>query len=335
VREVAPDHVRLAYVGYGKIAPKHLEVFRALGASFVASANRSESGRARARDEGGISNTYASISEMLERERPDGILCCPSFSHVYEAMKEALPFGIPTLVEKPPGTSVEQLRDLDALAQHFRVPVMVGLNRRHYSVLARAIQDAGGLEAITTVLVEWSEDPQHVLRRFTREEVERWIFGNTLHGLDMMTEVAGPIDQPQVIARHLGDPFRWLMVFQGLSRRGALVSFHSTWDSPGKWRFTFASRGRRYVFAPLETCTVLEAGGTTREIEPSEEDRRFKAGFYAQAKAFLETIRRREAPLSLSLSSALPAMELAERLTEAVLKSAAGRDRDPDLEGRV
>jgi predicted dehydrogenase len=310
--------MRLVYVGYGKIAPKHLEVFRDLGSTFVASANRSEAGRAKARDEGGIPSSYASIPEMLERERPDGVLCCPSFPHVFAAMKQVLPFGIPTLVEKPPGTSLAELETLEDLAARHQAPVIVGLNRRHYSVLLRAIEDAGGLEAVTSVFVDWSEDPAHVLKRFSKSEVERWIFGNTLHGLDLLTLLAGRLPSPQIVARDLGEPFRWIMALQGVSERGVLASFNSIWDAPGKWRLSFSSRGRRYVFAPLESCTVLESGGTSREIAPLDEDKRFKAGFHRQAQAFLEVIRTRQVPGALSLSSARPAMELAEALTRSL-----------------
>ena len=63
--------MNLALVGYGRIAPKHLEAFRALGARFVACCNRSAAGRAKATSEGGIEHTYASIEEMLDRHRPD------------------------------------------------------------------------------------------------------------------------------------------------------------------------------------------------------------------------------------------------------------------------
>ena len=41
---------------------------------------------------------------------------------------------------------------------------MVGLNRRYYSVLTSAVEDAGGPEAITAVFVDWSEEPEYLLR---------------------------------------------------------------------------------------------------------------------------------------------------------------------------
>ena len=82
---------RLAIVGYGNIAPKHIEVFRALGCQIVASVNKSPQRREQAMREGGIPAAYASLEEMLDRERPDGVICCPSFDQIFPVAKELAP----------------------------------------------------------------------------------------------------------------------------------------------------------------------------------------------------------------------------------------------------
>jgi predicted dehydrogenase len=324
---------RLALVGYGRIAPKHIEVFRALGAEVVAACNRSAEGRERAQTQGGIGRTYARIGEMLKRERPDGVVCCASSDAMYSAALEILPCGIATLLEKPPGLSLEEYRHLCDTAANHGTPVMVAMNRRHYSVFRRAIDDAGGPGAITAVSVEWSENPRHFLDRgFSAERVGREIFSNTLHGLDLITLLAGAVDDAQVLGCNLGEPLRWMMSLQGISERGALVTFNSTWDSPGRWRVSFCSPGRRYVFAPLETCQVLETGvADPRAIEPDEFDRKFKPGFYAQAQAFLEMIATRQPPGECGLEAVGPAMRLADRLTRAVT---GARESDETLHSR-
>jgi len=310
----------LALVGFGRIAPKHLEVYRALGAEIVGCCNRTADGRENAQREGGISRTYEHIGEMLDRERPDGVVCSVSFDQNYTAGLEVLEHGIPMFLEKPPGTSLDKFRHLCRVADNKRVPVMVGLNRRHYSVVRKALDDAGGMEKITAVMVEWSEDPHHLFvnRGFTAEQASLWVFGNTLHGLDLMTYLAGAIEKPTVMGLNLGQPLRWMMALQGVSERGAMATFNSTWDSPARWRVSFCTPGRRYLFAPLETCQVSETGvKETRSIDPDDVDVRFKAGFYAQARAFLETIRSGRVSPLYSLASAEPAMRLAEALTAA------------------
>jgi predicted dehydrogenase len=325
---MAADHVtRLALVGYGRIAPKHLEAFRAMGAEFVAACNRSVEGRARAEREGGIPRTYAAIDEMLDRERPDGVVCCASMPQMYAAAVELLNAGVPALLEKPPGTSLDEFRHLCELAENNRALAMIGLNRRHYSVVRKALEDCGGPEAVTAVFVEWSEDPRHLLARgFSADEISRMVFGNSLHGLDLLVHLAGSLDAPAVVGRNLGEPLRWMMALQGVSRRGAIAAFNSTWDSPGRWRVSFCSPGRRYLFAPLECCQVSEAGKKEpRTIEPDQLDARFKPGFYAQAEVFLRAVTAGEVPPQYNLASAGPAMRLADALSRACQSSGSMR----------
>lgn len=314
---------KLALVGYGNIARKHLEVFRELGCEVVASCNRSEAGRASAHQEGGIPNTYADITEMLDKERPEGILCCASYHSMFDVARQIIPAGIPTLLEKPPGLSMEEAKMLAGMARESKAPVMVGVNRRHYSVLRSAIEDAGGLEAITAVMVEWSETPRFFLERGDPlEAVKKLVFANTLHALDTMTYLAGPVPDAEVSGIDRGEPLRWQMALQGISERAVMVSFTSTWDSPARWRISFCSPGKRYEFAPLESCRVLEDGPSGfREIKSSEEDKKFKPGFYRQAKEFVRMLETGLTSEDFSIESVIPAMELAGRLTAACIDS--------------
>ena len=102
------------------------------------------------------------------------------------------------------------------------------------------------------------------------------------------------------------------------------MNFRSSWGSPGRWRLNICSPDRRYVFAPLETCEVLEReAAEPRSIAPDEFDVRFKPGFYAQAQRFLQTIDESKPPVGYDLESARPAMTLAEQLTASCLTGAA------------
>jgi predicted dehydrogenase len=229
---------------------------------------------------------------------------------------------VPTLLEKPPGISLAELEVIKRLSREHEAPVMVGLNRRYYSVVTSAIEDAGGREAITAVFVDWSEEPEYLLRDrgFTPEQVGQRIYGNSLHSLDLLAFLAGDIETPSVIGLSFGEPFRWMMSLQGVSRQGVLGTYQSTWDSPSRWRLVFCSRKRRYQFAPLESCVVSELEKKeTRTIEPDEIDKQFKPGFYRQAETFLQLIDSGEVPSLHGLDSAQMAMTLAEKLTNACL----------------
>lgn len=311
---------RISLVGYGRIALKHLEVFQALGCPIASVCDASADRRRAAASESGLARSYASVAEMIEAERPDGIVACVSFDQNFSVARAAVSRGVPVLLEKPPGLSAAECRGLLDLSSRRGAPILPAFNRRHYSVLRKALEDAGGAANVTETSVVWTEEPERLLKRYSRLQVSRMVFANTIHGLDMMTHLSGPIPQPALTARSLGEPFRWQALLHGVSDRGVLASFASSWDSPGGWRFVFCTRGRRYTFAPLETCSVEERGqGATRRIEPDDCDRRFKPGFFEQARMFLEVASTRRVPAGFGLETAIPAMELAERITEACL----------------
>ena len=273
-----------------------------------------------AEKEGGIPKTYSDIREMLESEKPEGVVCCASIDKIFETSEVIIPFGIPLLVEKPQGTSYNELEKLIKIADEYGTPVMAGLNRRHYSVINKAVEHAGGFDEITAVFIEWSEDPNHFIKRgFSSNQISKMIFGYSLHGLDLLTYLAGDILNPDIKVRNLGDPFRWMMSLHGISDRHALATFQSTWDSPGRWRLSFCARDKRYVFAPLETCVLSENRKTDVMFEPDDQDRQFKPGFYNQAKIFKSVIGNGNVPDQYCLRSVRPAMKLAEILTKALI----------------
>lgn len=314
---------RLALVGYGGIAGKHLEVFRALGAQVVAACNRSQRGRERAQREGGVPCAYADPAEMIAAERPAGVLVCVNVLSLFEVTRALIPLGVPLLVEKPPGVSPGETAELAALAEACDTPVMVGLNRRFYSVYHRALQRLGGREAVTGVWVEWSEDPARMLQLGHPPALLPLLnFANSLHGIDLLPFFGGRVEVARVWGRNLdptGSRLRWQMSLDGLGEGGAVVHFASSWDVPGRWRLVVDAADARMVSAPLETATVLARGAAPETVEPSPEDVQFKPGFFGQAEHFLAVIRG-ERPVgwpACSLREAVVGMELAARLTEA------------------
>jgi predicted dehydrogenase len=313
---------RLALAGYGWMAAHHVEAFRALGVETIAACNRSERGRRRAREEGAIASTYESATEMVEREGPDAVLVTASVLSQFELTRELIPLGIPLLVEKPPGTSAAEADELASLAAHHRTPVMVALNRRFYSVLRRALARVGGREAVTRVEVEWSEDPENMVRLgHPSEIVPRLVFANSLHGLDLLTLFAGRLGRVTVTGDNLdpaGTAPRWQMAAHGIGETGVAASFRSTWTEAVPWRLSFATASAHVVSAPLETAVIHHDGGVFETIDPDEEDRRLKPGLLGQARAFLEVVRERTVRWpACSLDESRAAMDLAEALTRA------------------
>jgi predicted dehydrogenase len=327
--------VRLAVVGYGEIAQKHITAFRALGAKIVAAANRSPQNRRKAEQIGGIEKTYADPLTMVECERPDGILVTTSALSQFHVIQKVVSCGVPLMVEKPPAVSLLDWSVLCDRIKALGLPVMVGLNRRYYSVYHTALQRIGGIEAVTSVSVEWSEDPDWMLDVGHPPEILPILnFVNSIHGLDLLVFFAGIPSNAAIWGRnldHSGHKLRWQMGIHGVTERGAHAVFESNWDVPGRWRLVVDATDTRMVSAPLETAVLFARGSSPEAVEPSPEDQQFKSGLYGQAAAFLEMVREGK-PSSwpaASLEEVSATMEMAEMLTRACQRSFVAEEGAP------
>jgi predicted dehydrogenase len=315
--------IRLAVVGFGEIAQQHITVFRSLGASIVAAVSRSPQSRRRAERVGGIERTYEDPLTMVERERPDGILVATSVLSQFAVIHKLIFCDVPLLVEKPPTVSFSDWTVLRDQIETRCLPMMLGLNRRYYSVYQRALERMGTIDAVTSVSVEWSEDPKGMLAAGHPPEILPVLnFANSIHGLDLLVFFAGVLRNAEAWGRnldHTEQRFRWQMGVHGVTDRGVRAGFESNWDVPGRWRLVVDAADVRMVSAPLETAILFVRGRTPETVEPSAEDQQFKPGFYGQASAFLELIHERKFPSwpAASLEEVSATLQLAEILTRA------------------
>ena len=122
--------------------------------------------------------------------------------------------------------------------KHYGTPVQVALNRRHYSIFHKAIEDAGGIDQVRAISVEWSENLSKIKDKngFSDEMISKYIFANSLHGIDMLLHFGGVLDKSHILTQNDGDFFRWRMNLLGKTTenktlspcKGALRAAHET-----------------------------------------------------------------------------------------------------------
>ena len=141
------NKVRLSVVGAGLIGHRHIEEIRRNPGCELASIvdpNPPETiaglGGNTGLTESRGQPLYASIEEMLAKDRPDGvILATPNRLHADQALA-CIGHGVAVLVEKPLAhTLADGLRVCEA-AEAAGVKVLVGHHRRHSSILHRAVE---------------------------------------------------------------------------------------------------------------------------------------------------------------------------------------------------
>ncbi len=133
--------IRIGLVGYGSFGRKHAKVLSSLpGASLVAVANDLPIDRA---DLPESVHVYSDFREMFRSGIDAAIVVVPTVAH-FEVASEAIQLGLPTLIEKPVTSNLEEGIRLVALAEKHRVVVKIGHIER-FNPVALALKGELGL----------------------------------------------------------------------------------------------------------------------------------------------------------------------------------------------
>jgi predicted dehydrogenase len=145
--------VRIAVAGAGLIGRRHIEeVRRSRSAGLAAIVDPAEAG-AKLASEAGVPS-YPTLRDLFAADRPDGvILATPNRLHVPGGL-ECVEAGVPVLVEKPIGDTVESATRLVEAAAAAAVPLLTGHHRRHSPIMvkAREVVESGVLGPIVAVM---------------------------------------------------------------------------------------------------------------------------------------------------------------------------------------
>jgi myo-inositol 2-dehydrogenase / D-chiro-inositol 1-dehydrogenase len=141
----------------------------------------------------GFARKYTDVHEMVKREAPDAIVAVTPVAVTRPLVGELLRYRIPLLIEKPPGTTPAEARELLEIATRHGTPHMVSFNRRFVPavVRARAWLAARGPGERPRLLVAR-------MLRSKRREAE-FVTGTGIHLIDAVLSFMGT---PAAIAHH-------------------------------------------------------------------------------------------------------------------------------------
>ena len=316
------DALKVAVIGGGHIAQQHLPVLRDLPeAALVSLVEKQPQTLQETADRFAIPRRFSSHLELLEHDRPDAVFVLVSVLQVAAVAAACIRAGVPTFMEKPPGLYTGQTRELAALVRRHQTPAMVGVNRRFYSTMLQGRQQLLANGPVRSVVVEVHEDISRLrsdprsAAKFPEEVVRRWSAANSVHGLDMLRFFGGDVTSVETLHRTVEGPVpdccTAVMEFEG----GAVGRALMDWFAPGAYRFQVRSAGATLNCEHgFNTVQLQRRGAADISIERDELDRRYKAGFFRQDQAFLQSVKAGEkAPFpACDLEDALKTMELVD-----------------------
>lgn len=316
------NRLRVAVIGAGAMARRHLEVLRTLqDVEIAAGSSRSEERLQKLAADFQIPKIFQNNKRMLDEVNPDAVVVAVSAADVYRVSSLSIRKGIPTLLEKPPGLTAAETERLLESAKPKSVQCMVGLNRRFYSVINNAkklIEESGSL---VSVLVQAPEDMAAIraMNFHPPEVLDHWIAANGIHGIDLLRFLGGEVKSVQALSRSHGagsrEGYGALIHFE----TGAIGHYISNWASPGRWQITLYGMDMRVDLQPWEEGTTMLRNGTISQVPKDDADNKFKPGFYGQDSYFIEHVRN-NLPISrpaANIEDALATMKLVEAIANS------------------
>ena len=134
--------VRVAIIGAGgrALAVHYPSLHDLPTTQIVAVSDLDEDRLKSAADRFAIEGRYADFKSMIEREKPDAVYAVMPPHHLYEVAATVIEMGCNLFIEKPPGVTSEQVRQLALLAHRHKVLTGVTFQRRFAPVIRRGMK---------------------------------------------------------------------------------------------------------------------------------------------------------------------------------------------------
>ena len=209
---------------------------------------------------------YASLAELFAKDRPDGVIVAtPNQLHVAQGL-ECIAAGVPCLIEKPIGHTLEEGKRLVAAAEKANHKLLIGHHRRHSPILHKVVEivQSGILGPIVGVIgsaVFYKPDGYH-------DSPYEWrrmpgggpILLNMVHEVGNLRAMVGEIVAVQAFASNATRGFQVedTVAINLRFANGALGTFllSDTAASPRSWEQT-TQENKAYSTYPDEDAYVI------------------------------------------------------------------------------
>ena len=250
---------RLAVVGVGLIGIRHAELIAEIDeVELAAVADPSEAGpREAARL---ATRHYADYREMLDRERPDGVIvAAPNQLHLAVGLA-CVERGIPAIVEKPLADTLEAGAELVLAAEAAGVTLLAGHHRRYNPRVeaTRAILARGELGRLVAVNVVWAvrKPAPYFDAAWRRAAGGGPILINMIHDIDCLRHFCGEIAEVQAFGGTAvrGFEVEDTAVVALRFASGALGTITLTDAAPSPWGWEAGSADNPNIAASGQNC---------------------------------------------------------------------------------
>ena len=319
------ERPRIVVIGAGRMAVDfHLPSLQALHANrrctLAAICDVNGEKAAAAAREFGIRAVYGHLEDMLQAEKPDGVLVIVPVPFTARVARHVLRKGIPVMMEKPPGANPRECRQIAEASRVGKTPNMVAFNRRRCPVIVQGREEILKRGA--------AKGASARMYRHLRDD-EEFFFGTGIHGLDALRYIAGDIERVDTYRRSVVDGECPAFHLQIGYKNGAAGTYTvrpqsgvqiERYEIFGQETVAFVHAGVGWLVDAPGGCTLYEKNKPVALPDPLRAWAKAKGdklksaiagGFYGENKAFVDALVGK-GPFTPSAEESLESVEIAD-----------------------
>jgi len=266
----------------------------------------------------GVEGRYQDYKEMVGQKRLDAIYIVMPPHQLYDLVIYCLSRGLNVFIEKPPGISLEQTRNMALVAKRNECLTMVAFNRRYIPLMRRVrsiVEERGPIMQCMATFFKNMVGQEHPYYQGAADVLTC----DAIHAVDTLRWMAGEVERVASNVRNIyadyENSYNALIEF-----KGGCVGFLVTNWAVGKRVHTFEmhSKGISAFINPNEGAVIYsdneDEGRVIRadEVAGSQEFAKYY-GYYAENRHFIDCVKERRQPES-NFDDAVKTMELIETI---------------------
>jgi hypothetical protein len=313
------DRVKVAVIGAGLMAGKHLEAFSDhAGVDLLGIFSRTQERALALAKKYPSLKVYDSIQALYAGTTADLVIIAVPELSVNQVCMQAFEFPWLALIEKPAGYNLEDAIMISEAAKRSKRRAYVALNRRHYSSTRAVAEEIEWVQGNRLVQV-FDQENSDVALESGRPPlvVENWMYANSIHIIDYFNMFCrGSLAEVQQIIKW--DPIKPCFVMTKLQySSGDTGIYQATWNGPGPWGVSITTQAKRWEMCPLEQASsMLYKSRSAEPISLNPWDAQFKPGLRQQAEEAVKAARGEKNKLP-TLAEGVATMKLVHLIYEA------------------
>ena len=235
---------------------------------------------------------WGGIEKFNFKKKYTHCIVCVNERKIYKVVRLITKNNIKNiLVEKPGGNNLSEIKKINKLSKLKNLKIHVGYNRRFYEsilFLKKKVAQDKGIISVDFSFTEWTDK---ILKlKYKKDIFRKWFYFNSLHVIDLVFYMIGFPKKINSFSGNNLSPFsKSTFVGSGISKKNIFFSYHSNWNSAGRWSINIYTKKNRIILSPLEKVLIQKKNHITIEEKKFKKkyDDKLKPGIGCMLETFI------------------------------------------------